>query len=333
MPQQYKLKKMQGQKALVLGGLGFIGSNTVHTLVGLGAEVTIFDSMIPGLGGNMANVKGIEKRIRIVQRDMRDFPILCEAVKGQQFIFNCAGQSTHSDSMLNPMEDLQVNLVSNINLLEACKKYNKDAKIVFAGTRAEIGKPARLPVNEKSTPYPLDIYSVDKWAASQYHVLYNNYHGIRACSIRVSNCYGPRSQMQHAKFNIMNWFIRLALEYRTIKVFGDGKQIRDYNYVQDAVDSLILAAQSEKSNGKIYCIGSGKKTMFIDYIKKIVKVAGSGSYELVDWPKDKKKIDIGDFYSDFKLIKKELGWRPKTGLDKGMRKTVEFYRQRLSEYI
>ena len=333
MPKGYELKGLQGQKTLVLGGLGFIGSNTAHKLVELGAEVTIFDGMLPGLGANKANIKEIESQVSVITKDMRDLPALCEAVKDKSMIFNCAGQSSHVESMDFPLEDLQVNLVANLNLLEACKKHNEDAKIVFAGTRAEIGKPAKLPVTEETTPHPLDIYSVNKWAAGQYHLLYSNYHGLHACNIRVSNCYGPRSQMQHPKYGIMNWFIRLALENKKIQVFGDGKQIRDYNYVDDAVDSMILAAQNKKSDGKIYCIGSGEKTMFVDYVKKIVEIAGTGSFEPVEWPGKRKSIDIGDFYSDFKLIKEELGWTPSTPLDQGLKKTIDFYKQRLQEYI
>lgn len=333
MPKEYKLNEMSGQKALVLGGLGFIGSNLCHKLVGLGAEVTAFDAMLPELGSNPANVAEIREKIKIVKKDMLDSKALEEAVKEQDFVFNCAGKSAHADSMTKPLEDLQANIVANINLLEACRKFNDNARIVFAGTRAELGNAKELPVTEDTTPRPMDIYSVNKWAASQYHILYHRCHGLKTCSIRISNCYGPRSQMMHPKFGVMNWFIRLALEDKEIKVFGSGEQIRDYNYVDDAVDSMILAAQNETAFGKIYGIGSGEKTKFIDYIKKIVEIAGSGSYKLEPWPEEKKKIDVGDFYADFSLIKKELGWYPKTGLDKGLTKTIDFYRERLSQYI
>lgn len=333
MSHSYKLGEMQGQKALVFGGLGFLGSTTAHKLVQLGAEVTVFDALLPSLGGNMANIKEIKGKISIIKKDMRDANAVANTVKGQDLIFNCAGKSSHAESMEMPFEDMQINLVANLNVLEACKKHNKEAKIVFAGTRAELGQANSLPVTEETTPHPLDIYSAHKWAASQYHLLYSRYHSLKACTIRVSNCFGPRSQMKHQKFGIMNWFIRLALEGKTIKVFGDGKQVRDYNFGEDAVDAMILAAQNEKSNGKMYNIGSGKKTTFIEYIKKIVKIAGSGSFELAEWPNEKKKIDIGDFYADFSLIKKELGWQPKTGLDEGLKKTIDFYRKRLSEYI
>ena len=328
-----KLEQLDGKRALVLGGLGFIGSTMCHRLVSLGAKVTAFDAVLPELGGNPANVREIKDKILVVKKDMRDIPALEEAVKGQDLVFNCAGKSTHAESMEKPLEDLSVNVTATINLLEACRKLNDNAPIVFAGTRAEMGQVKCLPVTEETTPFPKDIYSVNKWAASQYHVLYNEFYGMKTCSIRVSNCYGPRSQMKHQKFGVMNWFIRLALEGKPIKVFGDGKQVRDYNYVDDAVDSMVLASQSKKAFGKVYCIGSGKKTMLIDYVKKIVEVAGSGSIELAPWPDDKKKVDVGSFYADFSLIKKELGWAPKTGLDQGMRKTIAFYRQRLPEYV
>jgi len=333
MSDTYSLEKMQGKKAIVFGGLGFLGSTMAHKLVGLGAEVTVFDGMLPDLGANMANVTEIKNKISIVKKKMSDSKAVEAAVKGQDFVMNCAGQSTHGQSMVDPFNDIEANLLASLNVLEACRKYNDNTKIVFAGTRAEIGAPKTLPVDEETTPHPMDIYSVNKWAASQYHILYNSYYGLNSCAIRVSNCYGPRSQMQHPKFGIMNWFIRLALEGKAIKVFGDGKQIRDYNFGEDAVDAMVLAAQSSKSNGKLYSIGSGEKIAFIDFIKKIVEIAGSGSYELVGWPDEKKKIDIGDFYADFSLIKKELGWQPKTSLDTGLRKTIDFYRKRLPEYL
>ncbi len=333
MPHGYKLQEMKGQKALVFGGLGFVGSNTVQKLVQLGATVTVFDAMLPGLGANKANVMEIVDKITVVKKDMRDFDAVCNAVKGQQFIFNCAGKSTHAQSMQMPFEDVQQNIVATLNVLEACRKFNLNAKIVFAGTRAELGAVGKLPADEQSLPHPLDIYSVNKWAASQYHLLYNRFYGLKACAIRVANCYGPRSQMHHHAYGVMNWFIRLALEGKTINVFGDGQFIRDYTFVDDAVDSLLLAAQSDKSNGKMYCIGSGRKIKFIDYVKKIIKIAGRGSFKLVEWPTEKKKIDIGSFYTDYSLIKKQLGWFPSTSLEDGLLKTIDFYRQRLPEYI
>lgn len=328
-----KGEKMQGKNVLVLGGLGFIGSNTAHRCIKQGANVTIYDALLPMYGGNPANIAEIKDKVKVIKKDMREKPALEEAVKEQDLIFNCAGQVSHVDSMADPYLDIDINLIANINLLEACRKHNDSTKIVFAGTRAEIGKAEYSPIDEKHPTNPTDIYGIDKLAAEKYHLLYNEVYGIRACSLRINNAYGERHQMKHSKYGILNWFIRLALEDKEIQVYGEGNQTRDYNYISDVIDAMMLAAESEKANGKFYLLGSGKEVKFIDLVELVIKLADSGSYKKVPFPEMRKKIEVGNILVSYEKIKKELGWQPKIGLEEGLKRTIEFYKQRLPEYI
>ncbi|MBU0662728.1 MAG: GDP-mannose 4,6-dehydratase [Candidatus Diapherotrites archaeon] len=329
----YKLEGMQGKNVLVLGGLGFIGSNTMHKCVELGASVTAFDAMLGQYGANMANLEGVKEKVEFVKADMRDFDALAEAVKGKDYIFNCAGQVSHVDSMENPLFDVELNVQANLNLLETCRKHNDSVKIVYAGTIGQFGSQEYLPIDEKHPTMPKDVYGIDKLAAEKYHLLYSENYGMNACSLRINNTYGERHQMKHGNYGILNWFIRLALENKKITVFGEGTQLRDYCYVQDIVDAQILAAQSEKANGKFYCTGTGKGMKFVDMVKMIIEKAGSGESEMVPFPAKRQRIEVGDVYFSHKKIKEELGWEPKTEFAEGLGKTIEFYRANLQKYI
>ena len=324
---------MDNSQALVLGGLGFIGSNVVHLLAELGADVTVFDSMLKGYGGNLANMNGIEDQVKIVKKDMREFEELKKVVPEKDVIFNCAGQVSHSDSMTNPWLDIDINCTANINLLEACRQLNDNAKIVYCGTRAAVGKAEKLPVDEKHPTDPVDIYGIDKLASEKYHLLYSKLYGMKACVLRLTNVFGERHQMQHAKYGVMNYFVRLALEGKAIKVYGDGQQIRDLNYVRDVTEAMVIAAQNKKSDSEMYNIGSGRKIKFIEIVEKIIETVGKGSYEFVEWPEQSKAIEVGDYFVSYEKIKKDLGWAPKTTFENGLQKTVEFYRERLNDYI
>lgn len=329
----YSLKKSKEENALVLGGLGFIGSNTVHRLVNLDYNVTVFDACLEPYGWNFANIEGIKEKVKFIKSDMRDFDTLRKVVVGQKVIFNCAGQVSHMDSMTNPYLDIELNLIANINLLEACRKFNDTVKIVYCGTRAQIGKAIYSPIDESHPVNPTDIYGIDKLAAEKYHLLYGSVYGMQTCSLILNNTFGPRHQMKHSKYGILNWFIRLAMENKKIKVFGKGEQKREYNYVDDAVDAMILTAQSNKSNEKIYILGSGKPIKFIEMVNEVIRTVGSGSYERVAWPHNRKNIEVGDIAVSFKKIKKELKWEPTTPFREGLKKTVEFYKQNREKYF
>jgi len=328
----YGLKRLDGKRCLITGGLGFIGSNLAHRLIGLGAEVSIADACLDPYGWNFANIREINDKVSFTKADIRDAAAMAAAVKNQDFIFNCAAQCSHIDSMRDPFLDMDINCRGTLVLLEACRKCADTAKIVYAGTRAQMGALRHSPADEEHTDNPTDIYGADKWAAEKYHLIYNSVYGLPAASLRINNTYGERHQMRHAKYGIMNWFIRVALDGGEIQVFGDGSQTRDYNHISDVVDAMILAAQSPKSNGKYYLLGSGKETKFIDMVKAVIKAAGSGSYRLVPWPEDRKAIEVGSFFVTYKKIRDELGWEPKVSLDEGLRRTIAFYKERKKDY-
>lgn len=329
----YALKRMDGSRTLITGGLGFIGSNIAHKLVSLGAEVTILDACLDPYGWNFANIKEIKNSVKFIKGDIRDAKTMGETVRNQDYIFNCAAQVSHVDSMKNPYLDIDINCRGNITLLEACRKYNDSVKIVYAGTRGQMGALKYSPADENHVDEPTDIYGVDKWAGEKYHLIYYKAYGIRTTSLRINNTYGERHQMKHGRYGILNWFIRLALEDKELTIFGEGKQKRDYNYVQDVVDAMILAAQKEESNGKYYLLGSGEPIAFIDMAKMIVKAVGKGRVVKVPWPKERKVIEVGDFFVTYERVREELGWEPRTKLEEGLRRTVEFYKNRLGEYI
>jgi len=317
---------------LITGGLGFIGSNLALRLVDLGAHVTLVDSLIPEYGGNLFNVKNIKSKITVNISDVRDEHSLKYLIKDQDYLFNLAGQTSHIDSMTNPFNDLDINAKSQLSILETCRLHNADIKIVFASTRQIYGKPRYLPVDEKHPLQPVDVNGVNKLAGEWYHILYNNVYGIRACSLRLTNTYGPGMRVKDARQTFLGIWIRLLIEGKAIKVFGDGLQLRDFNYIDDCVDALLLAGASQEANGKIYNLGSKKVVGLKDLAEMMIELYGKGSMQLEPFPEERKVIDIGDYYSDFSLISNELGWQPKVGLRTGLQQTLEYYQKNWHQY-
>ncbi len=332
----------KGKRVMVTGGLGFLGSNLAHQLLKLGSEVLIVDPMLELYGGNLFNIEEIKDDLKVDYSDIRERDSMDRLVPGQDLIFNLAAQVSHLDSMKDPFTDYEINVKGNLNVLEACRKFNPEVKLIYAGTRGQYGKVEELPVKEELKKNPLDIYSINKDAGESFHLLYNHLYGLRTTSLRINNTYGPRHQMKHNKYGILNWFVRLALDKETIKVYGDGSQIRDYNYVDDVTESFLLVGASDKANGESFNLGSGKRVKFIDLVKLIIKVAGTGQpeadpplaerYKLIPWDKERKGIDVGDFLADYSKIEKLLGWSPKVNLEEGLKQTVDFYRKNKSYY-
>lgn len=317
---------------LITGGLGFVGSNVAKALVELGAIVTIVDSLIPQYGGNLFNVNDFRERIEINICDIRDSHAMKHLVQGKDYIFNLAGQTSHMDSMTDPQTDLDINASAQLSILEACRLNNPDIKIVFASTRQLYGRPDYLPVDEKHPVRPVDINGINKLAGECYHLLYNNVYGIKACALRLTNTYGPGMRVKDARQTFLGIWVRLLLEGKPIKVFGDGKQLRDFNYVDDCVNALLLAGISDTTNGKVYNLGSSEVIGLKALAELIVDLGYGGTFKLIPFPPERKAIDIGDYYSDFNLIAQELGWKPKIAFEEGLRRTVEFYCKNSSEY-
>lgn len=318
-------------EVLITGGLGFIGSNLAHKLVELGANTTIVDALIPNEGGNLYNIQAIEDKVKLNFADIRDEGAMNQLVRDKDYIFNLAAQLSHTESMKDPFTDLDINCRGHLVLLEACRQFNDGVKIVYTGTRAQYGGILYNPVGEKHPINPTDANGISKHACEQYHHLYHNVYGVNATSLRLTNTYGPMHQMRHKEQGFIGWFIRQAMDGEEIKIFGDGQQLRDINYVDDVVDALLMVAMSGKADGEVFNLG-GCPVSLLNLVKLIIDVAGRGSCELVEYPKKWKKIEIGDYVADITKIKEVVGWEPKTRIRDGLVKTAGYYEKNKSYY-
>lgn len=319
-------------KVLITGGLGFIGSNLARALVAKGAEVTLVDSLIPQYGGNPFNIEDIRNSVTVNVCDVRDAFAMAYLIQGKDYLFNLAGQTSHLDSMTDPQTDLDINAAAQLSILEVCRKANPGIKVVFASTRQLYGKPDYLPVDEMHPIRPVDVNGINKLAGEWYHLLYNNVHGIRACALRLTNTYGPGMRVKDARQTFLGIWIRNLLEGKPLLVFGDGAQLRDFNYVDDVVEALLLAALSDAAAGQVFNLGSSEVIDLKQLATTLVELHPGGRYELVTFPADRKVIDIGDYYSDFKKIRQTLGWEPKTSLKEGLQKSLAYYAQYHAHY-
>jgi UDP-glucose 4-epimerase len=324
-------KFFQGKNVLITGGLGFIGSNLARRLVDLGARVLLVDSLIPEYGGNLANIAGIEHRVRINISDVRDEYSMRYLVQGQDYLFNLAGQTSHMDSMHDPYTDLEINARAQLSILEACRKNNPAVKIVFASTRQIYGKPDYLPVDEQHLLRPVDVNGINKMAGEWYHILYHNVYDIHTCALRLTNTYGPRMRVKDARQTFLGIWIRLAVEGKPFEVWG-GEQRRDFTYVDDAVDAMLVAATSECAKGQVFNLGGEAVVSLHELADLLVEVNGGGKYEVRSFPPDRKRIDIGDYYSDYRHAQSLLGWQPQVSLREGLTHTLAFYREHLADY-
>lgn len=322
----------QGRRALITGGLGFIGSNLARRLVDLGASVTLLDSLIPEYGGNVFNIAGLEDRVRVNISDVRDQHSMRSLVQGQDFLFNLAGQTSHLDSMQDPYADLEINCRAQLFILEACRLCNPAVTVVFASTRQIYGRPDHLPVDEQHPLRPVDVNGINKMAGEWYHLLYNNVWGIPACVLRLTNTYGPRMRVKDARQTFLGLWIRLLLEGRPLEVWG-GDQLRDFTYVDDAVEALLLAAANPQARGQVFNLGGDCVVSLRQLADTLVEINGAGNYTLREFPADRKRIDIGDYYADYSRIQSALGWRPQIPLREGLHRTLVHYRQHLSRYV
>jgi len=320
------------KEVLVTGGIGFIGSNLCIELVKNGAHVTIVDNMLPRQGGNLFNIKDIEDKVRVNFSDVRNGLSMNHLVKGKHYIFHLAGQVNHVDSMRNPIQDLEINCRGTLVLLEALRHNNRDARVVFAGTRGEYGSSVKLPVDEDHPTNPKGIYAVTNLTAEKMVLVYDDIFGIKGACLRITNTYGPRHQMAHDEYGVFNWFIRKAIDNEAIPVFGDGRILRDFIYVDDIVDCMLMTAASDNAYGEVFNVGTGIPVSFVELAKKIVEIAGSGHAQFTEFTQERKEVEPGDYYTNITKIKQTTGWKPLVSLDEGIKKTIEYYRKYKKEY-
>jgi UDP-glucose 4-epimerase len=320
-----------GLRILITGGAGFIGSNLARRLLDLGSRVTVVDSLIPEYGGNLYNLQDVADRVRLNISDVRDPHSMKILVQDHDILFNLAGQTSHIDSMHNPDSDLEINCRAQLSILEACRHHNRSIKVVYASTRQIYGRPDYLPVDEKHPLRPVDVNGINKMAGEWYHILYHQVYGIRACALRLTNTYGPRMRIKDARQTFLGLWIRCLLEGRPFSVW-EGQQLRDFNYVDDCVSALLLAAERPDVDGRVFNLGAPSPVSLQELADLMVELNGEGEYELSPFPPSRKIIDIGDFYSDFTAYRTAVGWSPEIALREGMRRTLDYFRVHLRHY-
>lgn len=324
--------QFNGSRVLITGGLGFVGSTLARRLADLGASVLLVDNLAPDGGGCLFNVSDVRDRVDVEIADVRDVGKMRHFVRGQDYMFNLAGKTSHMDSMIYPLADLEVNCLAQVGILECCREVNPAIRIVFASTRQLYGRPEYLPVDERHLVHPVDVNGINKLAGEWYHRLYSEVYGIRSTVLRLTNTYGPRMRIKDARQMFMGIWIRRVLEAAPFEVWG-GAQRRDFTYVDDCVDALLLSATSELAIGRVYNLGGTDVVSLSEAAAVLIEAAGAGVFDVRDFPATRKAIDVGDYYSDFSLIHNELGWQPKMTLLAGLERTVSYFRSNLTAYV
>jgi UDP-glucose 4-epimerase len=322
----------EGKRVLITGGLGFVGSNLALKLVAEGAKVMLIDSMLPLYGGNLFNIDPIQGRVEVSYTDIRQQSSMNHVVRGQDYVFHVAGQVSHVDSMTDPFTDVDINVNGTLVVLEACRRCNPDVKIVFTGTRGQYGPSVRLPVDELAPTNPMGMYAITNLAAEKMVLMYHQAHGIRTTCLRITNTYGPRHQMKHNRYGVLNWFMRLAMDDEVIPLYGDGQILRDYLYVDDLVAALMACGLSEAADGEVFNVGSSQPTKFLELAQQIVAVVGAGRHEYAPFSAERKALEPGDFWCDIGKIKRTVGWVPAVPLSEGLRLTHDYYRANREHY-
>ncbi len=322
----------RGRQVLITGGLGFLGSNLAIRLVELGARVTVLDAMLDDHGGNLFNVEPVRDRVLINFSDIRDESSLKYLVAGKDYVFHLAGQNDHVLSLRDPFPDIDINIKGSAMLLEACRRVNRSARLVYGGTRGEYGPAVMLPVAEDHPMRPRGIYELSSLTAQQLFQIYHDNHGVASVTLRLTNIYGERGQMKHGRFGVANWFVRQALDNGTINVFGDGSLLRDFVYVQDAVEAMLRCAATEEAYGQVFNVGNSRASSFRELAETVVRVAGSGRWGFAPFSPERAAQEPGDFCSDIRKIKRVVGWEPTTSLDDGVARTVRYYRLHRPRY-
>jgi UDP-glucose 4-epimerase len=326
------MEAFKDKKVLITGGLGFVGSNLCIRLAEVGAKVLIVDNMLPRQGANMFNIEPVKDKVEINISDIRNSISISHLVQGVDYVYHLAGQVNHVDSVKNPLNDLSINVEGTLVLMEALRVNNPNAKVIFTGTRGEYGASLKLPVAESHAINPIGIYAITNFAAERIVLTYHNLHNIKSLCLRITNTYGPRHQMMHDEYGVFNWFIRKAMENEIIPLFGDGRILRDYLYIDDLIDSMIAIALKDDAYGEVYNVGTGIPLSFVELAKKIIDISGTGKVDYTEFTTERKALEPGDYYADITKIKDTIKWHPKISLEEGIKKTLDYYKKNRKHY-
>jgi len=327
-----RLRGLKGKEILITGGAGMIGSTIANLAVLLGAKVTILDAMLPLYGGNKFNLEEIKDDIVFIEGDVRDFELIQKTVVGKEVIFDLAAQVSYKDSITQPFVDLDINCRGHLNVLEACRLHNREVKIIFPSSRFVYGSIEYNPVDERHPFNCLSIYGIHKLTAEKYLIFYHRYYGIPTIIFRIANPFGPRQQMKHNRYGILNWFIKLALEGKELTIYGEGEQIRDYIYVTDVAEAMLMAAADNSLKHDVFNVGMGIGTPFREMVRKVASFLPNAKEVHLEWPKDSAFVETGDYITDISKISRRLGWKPQVSLEEGIERTISYYQKYKDKY-
>ena len=321
------------KRVLVTGGAGFLGSNLCHALAGLGARVTALDAMLPDGGANPANLEGAG--VMLVRGDLRDTELatLCQ---GADVVFNMAAQTSHMGGQRDPVADIAINAVAQVRLIQVMREVAPTATVIHASTRQFYGRPISLPVNELHPVNPPDANGVSKWAGEQYWMLENRVLHRPVVSLRLTNCYGPRLRIADARQTFLGIWMRRLLEGEPFEVWG-GDQLRDLAFVDDVTRAFLMAAEQSGDagvSGHVFNLGGAPPVSLRELAGLVIAANdGQGSFTTREFPADRAPIDIGSYHADDAAFRAATGWAPQTTLKDGLRATLDWYRERTSDYL